>query len=119
MPLILFLLFAFLLRGIAEYTPPLGRTVYLMGSNGKATRFSGLNMVKPHGSVCDFICSVLGHAIIMMAKFNSAKAGYGESLPADRYSRLCARRCEPDGGFGRIYRHCTGSVCLYRCWKAA
>ncbi|WP_404881170.1 ABC transporter permease, partial [Klebsiella pneumoniae] len=45
MPLILFLLFAFLLWGLLEYTP-LGRTVYLMGSNEKATRFSGLNTQK-------------------------------------------------------------------------
>ncbi|MEX9771537.1 ABC transporter permease [Morganella morganii] len=102
MPLILFLLFAFLLWGLLEYTP-LGRTVYLMGSNEKATRFSGLNTQKATMAVyviSSVLCWVA--AIIMMAKFNSAKAGYGESYLLIAILASVLGGVNPDGGFGRI-----------------
>lgn len=102
MPLILFLLFAFLLWGLLEYTP-LGRTVYLMGSNEKATRFSGLNTQKTIMAVyviSSVLCWVA--AIIMMAKFNSAKAGYGESYLLIAILASVLGGVNPDGGFGRI-----------------
>lgn len=102
MPLILFLLFAFLLWGLLEYTP-LGRTVYLMGSNEKATRFSGLNTQKAIIAVyviSSVLCWVA--AIIMMAKFNSAKAGYGESYLLIAILASVLGGVNPDGGFGRI-----------------
>ncbi len=77
--LLLFFLVAILLWVLLEHTT-LGRSLYLVGSNEQATRYSGVNTVRVQISVY-VISALLGWvaAILMMAKFNSAKAGYGES----------------------------------------
>lgn len=102
MPLILFAVFALGLWGLLEHTP-LGRYIYLIGSNEKATRFSGINTQKALVYVY-IISSVLCWiaAIIMMAKFNSAKAGYGESYLLIAILAAVLGGIHPDGGFGRI-----------------
>ncbi|MBY3790629.1 ABC transporter permease [Photobacterium carnosum] len=102
MPLVLFVIFAILLWALLEYTS-LGRTIYLMGSNEKATRFSGINTQKATLYVyiiSSMLCWVA--AIVMMAKFNSAKAGYGESYLLTAILASVLGGINPDGGFGRI-----------------
>ncbi|EKO3619924.1 ABC transporter permease [Vibrio metschnikovii] len=102
MPLILFAVFAIGLWALLEHTR-LGRTIYLMGSNEKATRFSGINTKKATLSVyvlSSILCWVA--ALVMMAKFNSAKAGYGESYLLIAILASVLGGINPDGGFGRI-----------------
>lgn len=102
MPLILFVGFAIGLWALLEHTS-LGRTIYLMGSNEKATRFSGINTQKATLHVyviSSVLCWVA--AIVMMAKFNSAKAGYGESYLLTAILASVLGGINPDGGFGRI-----------------
>ena len=102
MPLILFVFFAIGLWGLLEHTS-LGRTIYLMGSNEKATRFSGVNTQKAVLYVyviSSILCWVA--ALVMMAKFNSAKAGYGESYLLIAILASVLGGINPDGGFGRI-----------------
>ncbi|WP_142674801.1 ABC transporter permease, partial [Klebsiella pneumoniae] len=77
--LLLFIGVTALLWILLEHTT-LGRSLYLLGSNEQATRFSGVNTARVQLAVY-IISALLGWlaAILMMAKFNSAKAGYGES----------------------------------------
>ncbi|MCZ4673423.1 ABC transporter permease [Citrobacter sedlakii] len=100
--LLLFLLVAVLLWVLLEHTT-LGRSLYLMGSNEQATRYSGVNTVRVQISVY-VISALLGWvaAILMMAKFNSAKAGYGESYLLVTILASVLGGINPDGGFGRI-----------------
>ncbi|MDO6541682.1 ABC transporter permease [Photobacterium sanguinicancri] len=102
MPLFLFVFFAIGLWGLLEHTS-LGRTIYLMGSNEKATRFSGINTQKAVlyvYAISSILCWVA--ALVMMAKFNSAKAGYGESYLLIAILASVLGGINPDGGFGRI-----------------
>ncbi|WP_028116688.1 ABC transporter permease [Ferrimonas senticii] len=102
MPLVLFVLFAMALWAVLEHTP-LGRAIYLIGSNETASRFSGINTKKSLVYVyilSSILCWVA--AIIMMAKFNSAKAGYGESYLLVAILASVLGGINPDGGFGRI-----------------
>ena len=100
--LLLFIVVAVLLWVLLEHTT-LGRSLYLMGSNEQATRYSGVNTVRVQISVY-VISALLGWvaAILMMAKFNSAKAGYGESYLLVTILASVLGGINPDGGFGRI-----------------
>ncbi|WP_156292813.1 MULTISPECIES: ABC transporter permease [Serratia] len=100
--LLLFLLVAVGLWVLLEHTT-LGRSLYLIGSNQQATRFSGVNTARVQIAV--YILSALlgwGAALLMMAKFNSAKAGYGESYLLVTILASVLGGINPDGGFGRI-----------------
>ncbi|MGV3000671.1 ABC transporter permease [Vibrio sp.] len=101
-PMVLFITLAIGLWTILEHTS-LGRIIYLMGSNEKATRFSGIDTQKATIYVyilSSILCWVA--AILMMAKFNSAKAGYGESYLLIAILASVLGGVNPDGGFGRI-----------------
>jgi len=100
--LLLFIIVAILLWVLLEHTT-LGRSLYLVGSNEQATRFSGVNTVRVQISVY-VISALLGWAaaILMMAKFNSAKAGYGESYLLVTILAAVLGGINPDGGFGRV-----------------
>ena len=81
----------------------LGRSLYLIGSNRQATRFSGVNTARVQIAV--YILSALlgwGAALLMMAKFSSAKAGYGRSYLLVTILASVLGGINPDGGFGRI-----------------
>ncbi len=100
--LLLFLAVACGLWVLLERTT-LGRSIYLIGSNEQATRFSGVNTAKVQIAV--YILSALlgwAAALLMMAKFNSAKAGYGESYLLVTILASVLGGINPDGGFGRI-----------------
>lgn len=100
--LLLFLAVAVGLWVLLEHTT-LGRSLYLVGSNEQATRFSGVNTARVQISV--YVLSALlgwAAALLMMAKFNSAKAGYGESYLLVTILASVLGGINPDGGFGRI-----------------
>lgn len=102
-PLIIFAVLAFIIWVLWEHTP-LGRNMFYIGSNEEASAFSGINtrftqlMVYVTSSV---LCSFAG--LIMLAKFNSAKAGYGESYLLTTILVAVLGGINPDGGFGRIF----------------
>ncbi|NMC25394.1 MAG: ABC transporter permease, partial [Serratia sp.] len=96
--LLLFLLVALLLWVLLEHTT-LGRSLYLMGSNEQATRFSGVNTHKV--TIAVYVLSALlgwGAALLMMSKFNSAKAGYGDSYLLVTILASVLGGINPDGG---------------------
>ncbi|WP_338557269.1 ABC transporter permease [Erwinia sp. E_sp_B04_7] len=100
--LLLFLLVAFGLWVLLEQTT-LGRSIYLLGSNEQATRFSGVNTAKVQ--IIVYIFSALlswGAALLMMSMFNSAKAGYGESWLLVTILASVLGGVNPEGGFGRV-----------------
>ena len=100
--LLLFLLVAVLLWVLLEHTT-LGRSLYLMGSNEQATHFSGVNTHKV--TIAVYVLSALlgwGAALLMMSKFNSAKAGYGDSYLLVTILASVLGGINPDGGFGRV-----------------
>ncbi|MFS2224763.1 ABC transporter permease [Pantoea sp. B65] len=100
--LLLFLLVALFLWLLLEKTTA-GRSIYLLGSNEKATRFSGVDTRRVQISVY-VLSAVLSWvaALLMMAMFNSAKAGYGESWLLITILASVLGGINPDGGFGRI-----------------
>jgi len=100
--LLIFLLVATLVWLLLERTT-LGRSILLIGSNEKATRFSGVNTTRVIITV--YVLSALmswGAALLMMSMFNSAKAGYGESWLLVTILASVLGGINPDGGFGRI-----------------
>ncbi|MBD8169004.1 ABC transporter permease [Erwinia persicina] len=100
--LLLFLAVAALMWLLLERTT-LGRAILLLGSNEKATRFSGVNTTRV--TIVVYILSALmswGAALLMMSMFNSAKAGYGESWLLVTILASVLGGINPDGGFGRI-----------------
>ena len=100
--LLLFLAVAAALWLLLEHTT-LGRSLYLIGANQQATHFSGVNTTRVQIAVY-VISAVLGWAaaLLMMAKFNSAKSGYGESYLLVTILASVLGGINPDGGFGRI-----------------
>lgn len=100
--LVLFLMVAFLLWVVLEHTT-LGRSLYLMGSNEQATRFSGVSTHRV--TLVVYVLSALfgwAAALLMMSKFNSAKAGYGDSYLLVTILASVLGGINPDGGFGRV-----------------
>ena len=78
-PMIIFILCAMVVAVIMNHAP-FGVSVRMIGSNEKATRYSGVATEWMLVGVYVFssvLCWVA--AIVMMARFNSARAGYAES----------------------------------------
>lgn len=102
-PLYLFVVVALLLWLMLAKTP-LGRQIYLSGSNEKATFFSGINTRRTLiwvYVISSLLCAVA--ALLMMSKLNSAKASYGESLLLITILATVLGGVNPDGGFGKVF----------------
>jgi simple sugar transport system permease protein len=82
---------------------PLGTAIYMIGSNEKATRFSGIDtrrvLLKVY-VVSSLLAAVA--AVVMMARFNSANASYGESYLLVTILAAVLGGINPMGGFGKI-----------------
>ncbi len=80
-----------------------GINVYMVGSNIEATRFSGINTrnvligIYTASSVMCWLA-----AILMMARFNSASAGYASSYLLITVLAAILGGIDPNGGFGRV-----------------
>jgi ribose/xylose/arabinose/galactoside ABC-type transport system permease subunit len=102
MALIVFALCAAPLALLLNRTP-FGVAVYMIGSNEKATRFSGIDtrrvLLKVY-VVSSLLCGVA--ALVMMARFNSAHATYGESFRLVTILAAVLGGVDPFGGFGRV-----------------
>ena len=103
MPLLIFALCALVVAVFLNRTP-FGLNVYMLGSNAKATLFSGIRTKKvllKIYTLSGFLCGV--SAIIMIARFNSANAGYASSYLLVTILAAVLGGVNPDGGFGKIF----------------
>ena len=101
-PMILFILCAILVAVIMNHAP-FGVSVRMIGSNEKATRYSGVAtewMLVGVYVVSSVLCWVA--AAVMMARFNSARAGYAESYLLITILAAVLGGIDPNGGFGKV-----------------
>lgn len=101
-PLIIFLLTAVLVAVFLERTH-LGKYIYMSGSNINATHFSGVNTHRVLIAIyvlSSMLCVIAG--LVMMARFNSARMGYGDSYLLLTVLAIILGGTDPFGGFGRV-----------------
>lgn len=82
---------------------PLGSAIAMIGSNERASQFSGINTRR--SLVWVYLISALLSAVagvIMMARFNSANAAYGESYLLVAILAAVLGGVDPLGGFGKV-----------------
>lgn len=102
MPLLLFGLIALGL-GILLTRTPFGVVVALMGSNQQAVRFSGIDTRAALLRIYVVTALVAATAgVVMLARFNSANASYGESYLLVTILACVLGGISPTGGFGRV-----------------
>lgn len=100
--LLLFLLVAFGLWVLLEHTT-LGKSIYLLGSNEEATRYSGVNTARVQITV--YVVSALlswAAALLMMSMFNSAKSRLRRITAVNHYSGIGAGRRESGRRIWRV-----------------
>ena len=100
--MILFLLCAVVVAVVMSHTP-FGASVRMIGSNEKATRYSGVpteRMLVGVYVLSSVLCWVA--AGVMMARFNSARAGYAESYLLITILAAVLGGVDPNGGFGKV-----------------
>ena len=82
---------------------PFGIAIALIGSNEQATRFSGVDTRRVLLKV--YLLSALlsaAAALVMMARFNSANADYGQSFLLVTILAAVLGGVDPMGGFGKV-----------------
>lgn len=101
-PIIIFTFLAVCVWFFLEKTT-IGKSVYFIGNNEKATFYSGINTKKVL-IVVYVISSLLCvfAAILMMSKLNSAKASYGDSYLLISILASVLGGINPDGGKGKL-----------------
>lgn len=80
-----------------------GVAVYMVGSNLEATRYSGVDtrwVLIGVYAISTMLCWVA--AILMMARFNSASAGYAQSYLLVTVLAAILGGVDPFGGFGKV-----------------
>jgi simple sugar transport system permease protein/ribose transport system permease protein len=82
---------------------PFGHRIYMIGSSEKATRYSGVDTRRVLLGVY-LLSSLLAvaAALVMMARFNSANAAYGESYLLVTILAAVLGGVNPFGGFGKV-----------------
>lgn len=101
-PMLLFILISIILWVVFEKMT-LGKAIYFIGNNEKATFYSGINTNKIIILVyilSSMLCCLA--SILMMAKLNSAKASYGDSYLLISILAAVLGGINPDGGKGKI-----------------
>lgn len=81
----------------------LGFSIYQLGSNLEATRYSGVNTKWALTMVyvlSGIMCAVAG--IVMASRFNSVRVGHGEAYLLITVLACFLGRVDPFGGFGRV-----------------
>jgi len=101
-PMLIFLLCAGIMAIILNRTP-LGTRIYLLGSNPIACLYSGVNNKKVlfRTYIISGIYSGVA-AMVMISRFNSAKADYGESYLLQTVLAAVLGGVSAAGGFGRV-----------------
>jgi simple sugar transport system permease protein len=100
--MIIFIICAIIVAIIMNHAP-FGVSVRMIGSNERATRYSGVPtewMLVGVYVVSSVLCWVA--ATVMMARFNSARAGYAESYLLITILAAVLGGVDPNGGFGKV-----------------
>jgi simple sugar transport system permease protein len=100
--MIIFIICAIIVAIIMNHAP-FGVSVRMIGSNERATRYSGVPtewMLVGVYVVSSILCWVA--ATVMMARFNSARAGYAESYLLITILAAVLGGVDPNGGFGKV-----------------
>jgi len=111
-PFLVFLAVVALVALILQRTR-FGIAVYMIGSNAEATRYSGIDVGRTLVGIytmSSLLCFVA--ACLMMARFNSASAGYAQSYLLVTILAAVLGGVDPFGGFGRIAGLVTALVVL-------
>lgn len=101
-PLILFIICAVVFTLILDKTS-FGFKLYMMGTNPKATKYSGINNIKmliKTYMLTGLLAAIAG--LIIIARTNSAKADYGTSYTLQAVLIAVMGGVNPDGGFGKV-----------------
>jgi ribose/xylose/arabinose/galactoside ABC-type transport system permease subunit len=102
MPLFVFAAVALPVAVMLQHSP-LGISIGMIGSNEKATRFSGVDtrgvLLRVY-VLASLLASVAG--LLMMARFNSANADYGQSYLLVTILAAVLGGIDPMGGFGKV-----------------
>lgn len=101
-PLLIFILCAIIMSVYLNHTST-GFNIFMFGSNPVATFFSGTNNTKV--IIQTYVMSGLycgAAALVMMSRFNSAKAGYGESYLLVTILAAVLGGIKSEGGFGQV-----------------
>ena len=80
-----------------------GISVYMMGSSEKAALYSGIHirkMLLKIYALSGFLCGIA--ALVMISRFNSAKAGYASSYLLVTILAAVLGGVDPFGGFGKM-----------------
>jgi len=81
----------------------LGSLIAMIGSNERAVRYSGVDTRRVLVRAYMLSALLAGLAgVVMMARFNSANAGYGESYLLVTVLAAVLGGVDPSGGFGRV-----------------
>lgn len=102
MPIIVFALCAIPIAILLNRTP-YGINLYMIGSNEQATRYSGVDtrrMILWTYTISGLLCGVAG--LVMMSRFNSANATYGDSYLLITILAAVLGGTDPFGGFGKV-----------------
>jgi ribose/xylose/arabinose/galactoside ABC-type transport system permease subunit len=101
-PMVLFLLGCLVVHIVLRRTS-FGWTIRMIGSNIRATEFSGIPTQRVLVGLYALSGALSGMAgLIMMARFNSAKANYGDSYLLVSILAAILGGLNPDGGFGGL-----------------
>lgn len=101
-PLLIFFGVAFVWHIMLSRTKH-GFSVYMIGSNIKASEYSGLHTKRTLTmiyTISGIVCAIAG--ILMTARFNSVRVGHGEALLLVTVLACFLGGLDPFGGFGRV-----------------
>ena len=100
---VLIFVVAALVMSVVLGRTPFGQTLNMLGSNEAATRYSGVDtrraLVKVY-MTSSLLAAIAG--VVMMARFNSANAAYGESYLLITILAAVLGGISPSGGFGKV-----------------
>jgi simple sugar transport system permease protein len=102
MPILIFAGAAALVALLLNRTP-LGLSIYMIGSNATATHFSGVDnrkVLMRTYVLSGLLCGLA--ALVMISRFNSAKADYGESYLLMTVLAAVLGGTDAYGGFGKV-----------------
>ena len=111
-PMLVFLLAVAFCVYIMQFTK-LGFSIHMVGSNPKASLYSGINVNRVLIWVYGLSGALSGLAgIIMLARFNSVRVGHGESYLLITILACFLAGANPFGGFGRVLPLAVGLMSL-------
>jgi ribose/xylose/arabinose/galactoside ABC-type transport system permease subunit len=102
MPLIIYLAVIIVVSIFIKRTP-WGVSVYMLGSNERATRFSGINTKSVQMRVymlCGLLAGVAG--VVMTSRYNSARTDYGSIYVLQSVSAAVLGGTDIEGGSGTV-----------------